>query len=170
MGMDEFSILKEAFIKPKPQPTLGFSLYPKGLPMGAITQVLGLGSTEAMLTLLAENPSLKAAWVEERLSAYPPAFAQHKANLNLLLFVEGGNEFPWALTQLVQSQIFQLVLVASPLKGELTLRRVQLAAERSGCAVVSLCENEGPSWPVRLRLESCGSASLLRPAMKEALG
>jgi hypothetical protein len=106
---------------------------------------------------LAENPGLKAAWVEERLSAYPPAFVQQGGRLELLLFVQGGEHFTWALHELVRSQAFGLVVLASPFKGQesgLELRRLQIAARHGLCAVILAGEIEGPLWPLKLRLET----------------
>ena len=149
--------LETAFAKPKTWGSLAFSLYPEGIPVGSLTQILGPGSTEALLRLFGEHPAAKVAWVEERLTAYPPGFVQGGANLNCLLFVEGGGHFAWALAQLLRSQLFQVVVAASPLKGQgqgLELRRLQLAAEQAGCAMILAAECEGPLWPLRLRLEA----------------
>jgi hypothetical protein len=148
---------------------LGFSLYEPGLPLGAITQVLGAGSTEMLLRLFAEHPGEKMAWVEQRMTAYPPGFVQRGANLSCLLFVEGGEDFTWALVQLLRSQIFKVVVAASPLRGaeaELGLRRLQLAAEQSGSALILAAELEGPAWPIRLKLRA-DEAAVVR---MEALG
>ena len=141
---------------------MAWGLYPEGLPLGAITHIEGQGRTEALLQLLAQHPGMKAAWVEERLSAYPPGFVQRGVNLNLLLFVQGGEQFHWALTQLVRSQVFPLVAVASPLKGELEMKRLQLAAEKSGTVVLALADIEGPAWPIKLWLETSTEGGKLR--------
>ena len=149
--------LEGAFARPASKAELPFSLYPEGLPLGALTQILGPGSTEAILTLFSEQPAHKMAWVEQRLTAYPPGFVQRGANLNCLLFVEGGEHFSWALAQLLRSQLFKVVVAASPLRGdgiELALRRLQLAAEHSGTAMILAAECEGPLWPLRLRLQA----------------
>ncbi len=145
------------FAPPTQARQMGFSLYAPGLPMGALTHLGGEGRTEVVLRLLGEHPGLKAAWVEERLTAYPPGFVQQGADLQCLLFVQGGEHFAWALTQLVRSQIFSLVVVASPIKsGEagLELRRLQLVARQAACAVILAAPYEGPGWPLRLRLEA----------------
>jgi hypothetical protein len=147
----------KAFGLPANPPSLSFSLYGPGLPLGALTQLLGPGSTEAILRLSLEHPKEKFAWVEQRLSAYPPAFVQHGANLNCLLFVESGEYFDWALVQLLRSQIFKVVVAASALKGdeiELKLRRLQLAAKHSQSALIFTCENDGPHWPLKLKLQA----------------
>src|SRR6185369_14059114 len=87
---------------------LPFSLYAPGLPLGSLIQIRGLQRTQVILKLLAEHPSLRAAWVEERLSAYPPAFVQQGGNLACLLFVQGGGQLAWALHELVRSQVFRV--------------------------------------------------------------
>jgi hypothetical protein len=177
--LDAEASLEGLFLAPKPKSSLSFSLYSQGLPKGALTQLLGPGSTEVLLRLFSEHPSKKFAWVEKRLTAFPPGFVERGANLNLLLFVEGGEELPWALTQVLLSRIFEAVVLASPLSGEraeLQLRRLQLAAERSGTALILAAESDGPSWPFKLRLEASQKEGYLslrnfgRQAFLEALG
>jgi hypothetical protein len=149
--------LETAFAPSKSRSSLKFSLYPEGIPLGALTQILGAGSTEAILRLFSEYPEEKMAWVEERFTAYPPGFVQGGANLNGLLFVESGEHFAWALTQILRSQLFKVVVAASALRGdgvELRLKRLQLAAEHSQSALILAAECEGPLWPLRLRLQA----------------
>ena len=135
---------------------LSYSLYPPGLPLGSLVQIQGQGSTEASLGLLREHPQFKAAWLEERLSAYPPAFVQQGVNLSCLLFVEGGARFAWAAAELLRSGVFKLLVVGSAFEaGEnaLNLRRLQLGARASGGLVLLTGGIQGPLWPLRLRLE-----------------
>lgn len=134
---------------------LKFSGYPPGLPLGQLVLLQGTGRTQAVARVLAEHPDKLATWVEERLSAYPPGLAQQGVTLERLLFVESGPQWPWVLAQLLRSQVFGLVVVASALKGpevEAGLRRLQLAAERSQALVLLLAQPEGAAWAVRLRL------------------
>jgi hypothetical protein len=149
--------LEAAFAKPPSQPSLGFSLLPGGLPLGAITHLSGPGRTRASLQFLAEHPEIKAGWVEERLSAYPPGFAQAGVDLEKIFFVQAGAHLNWALSQVLRSGIFQLVVAASPVRGELELRRLQLATEKSGTALLLLAGLEGPAWPVKLWVECEGN-------------
>jgi len=118
-----------------------------------------------MLTVLAEHRGLRAAWVEERITAYPPALERRGVDLRQLLFVEARRDFFWALTQVVRSQLFKVVLVASSLREEgVSLRQLQLASEQAGCAVLLTGDIEGPAWAVRLWLatESGGGGLSLR--------
>lgn len=164
------------FSQPASLGSLSYSLYPPGLPLGALTLLDGQGNIEAALCLLKEHPELKAAWVEERLSAYPPAFVQQGVNLNCLLFVEGGPRFAWAVVELARSQAFKVIVVASPLSvGEkgLELRRLQLAARQSEVVLLLTAPLEGPAWPLRLRLDCSrtqGGLSLRQAGKKAALG
>jgi hypothetical protein len=150
------SVLDPATLAPpRPVARLPFALYPLGLPLGQLVLLQGPGSTRAVAQLLAQHPLQNAAWVEERLSAYPPALAQHGAQLQRLLFVESGAQWPWALAQLLRSQAFKVIVAASALKGteaEAGLRRLQLAAERSQALVLLLAPPQGAAWTVRVRL------------------
>jgi hypothetical protein len=144
--------LQGAFTPAQPRPRLGFSLYAPGLVQGGLTHLDGPARTEAALRLLAEHPDLEAAWVEARLTAYPPGFIQRGVNLACLLFVEGQDQFPWAVNELVRSQVFKVVAVASPLPDAMALRRLQLAAERAACCVLLPVPLPEGAWPVRVRL------------------
>lgn len=165
--------LEGAFVPPLARPRLAFSLYPPGLLRGGLSHLDGPASTEALLRFLSEQPGLQAAWVEARLTAYPPGFVQRGVNLACLLFVEAEEEFPWALTELVRSQVFGVVAVASPLPDAMALRRLQLAAERAACAVLLLASLPESAWPVRARLWCARENGDLKveeagPAMGEA--
>jgi hypothetical protein len=145
-----------ALVQPKARPVLAWPLYAKGLPLGALTQIVapaGGGKAEAVLALAAAHPGLRCAWVEKRLTAYPPGLVQRGLGLDFLLFVEGGEHFIWALTELVRSQCFRLVIVGSPLADELDLRRLQLAAEQAQAAVVLLAAEADWAWPIALHLK-----------------
>jgi hypothetical protein len=124
--------------------------------LGALTQIIapaGGGKTEAVLALLGAHPGMRVAWVEKRLTAYPPGMVQHGARLDLLLFVEGGEHFIWALTELVRSQVFKVLVVASPVTEELDLRRLQLAAEQAQAGVILLAAEPQWAWPIRTHLK-----------------
>ena len=145
-----------AFASLSARPTLAWPLYGPGLALGALTQVvapMGGGKTEAVLGLLAAHPGLRAAWVEKRMTAYPPGMVQHGARLDLLLFVEGGEDFIWALTELVRSQAFKVLIVGSPVSEELDLRRLQLAAEQAQAGVILLAAEPQWAWPIRTHLQ-----------------
>jgi hypothetical protein len=69
------------------------------------------------------------------------------------------------LAQLLRSQVFKVIVVASALKGaevEAGLRRLQLAAERSQSLVLLLAPPQGPAWAVRLRLACHWNDGVLR--------
>lgn len=144
--------LEGAFTPLTPRPRLTFSLYAPGILKGGLSHLDGPARTEAVLTLLTEHKGLEAAWVEARLTAYPPGFVQRGVDLTCLLFIEAQEHFPWALMELVRSQVFGVVAVASPLPDAMSLRRLQLAAERAACAVLLAAPLPEAAWPVRTRL------------------
>jgi hypothetical protein len=160
--LTENPALEGAFITSVARPRLAFSLHPAGLVQGGLTHLDGPARTEAVLRLLSEHPGLQAAWVEARLTAYPPGFVQRGVDLACLLFVEAQDQFPWALIELVRSQVFGVVAVASPLPDAMTLRRLQLAAERAACAVLLAAALPEGAWPVRSRLWCGWEAGELR--------
>jgi hypothetical protein len=137
-----------------PRPRLPFSLYDPGLPLGSLIHLQGPAATEALLRLLANHAGRPAAWVEGRLSAYPPGFAQRGVDLRRLLFVEAREQAAWAATELVRSQAFPLVAVAAPLPDERSLQRLQLAAEQARAVVVLQAALPEGAWAVRTRLHA----------------
>lgn len=147
-----------------------FSLWPKGIPQGVLCEIsspLGHGKTQAVLQFLRENPHLRCAWLEHTFRLFPPALGLHNpAHFTQILFIETGEDFFWAGLQVVQSQIFPLV-VLSPLLSCLTssstsrfvekqLRQFQLLCRRHQCTVILLLDtplNKG-TWPIHLRLQA----------------
>lgn len=163
-----------------------FSSIQGGLPRGALVHVLGTkggGKTELTLKFLAENPEIKVAWIEDKLTAYPVSFEQMGAGLERMLFVRAAgkprsprNEFNmndskssshskssadafWAFSQIVNSQYFDVVVLASEnlRMNEKDLRRWQLMAEQTKSCCLLISENEsltaGRDWAVALKLE-----------------
>jgi hypothetical protein len=135
------------------QEKLPFSLSAQGLPRGALVEITGHGKTEAVALLLAEHSKLRAAWVEQSFSLFPPAFQQRKVNLQNLLFVEGGEECAWAAGALLRSRIFPLLIYSAPYGDERELRRFQLLAEKSATTMLLLGESPQPNaWPIQASL------------------
>jgi hypothetical protein len=147
-----------------PLAPLPFTPLPQGLPRGVLVELTGAGKTTMVLQLLAENPTLKAAWVEERFSLLPSAFPQRQVHLEKIFFVEGGKESAWAAGVILRSQLFPLLVYHAPYAMERELRRFQLLAERSGTTMLLL----GPSplleraWPIRISLATQGRGLHLR--------
>src|SRR4051812_17129647 len=73
------------------EPLIDFSLLQGGFAKGSLVEIAGSpgsGKTEVVLKLLAENPELRVAWVEEGMTVYPCAFPQHHVELKRILFVD----------------------------------------------------------------------------------
>lgn len=136
------------------------SLFRSGeVPVGALSQVTGSKRMSWIVDRLASRSDLSVAWVEKTLSIFPPALAQKQVDLSSVLFVEVGDaiaDWEWALLQLLDSQLFQVVVAtgtheaASPAMLR-TLRRFQVAAEKSRTAAVFLSETPWTAWPIRFR-------------------
>lgn len=150
---------------PSQRETFSFSRFPGGLPRGGLVEISGFGKTESVAAFLAENPQLRAAWVESRFSLLPSALQQRGVDLSKIFFVEGKEQSAWAATLLLRSQIFPAIVYQAPppprpREAEKELRRFQLLAERSATTMFLL--NEEPlqeAWPIRLSL-TCEGARL----------
>lgn len=128
------------------------------VPIGALSQVTGSTRVSWLVERLAEKPELSVAWIEKELSVFPTALAQRGVDLDSVLYVETGNSFAdweWAVLQVLDSQLFQLVVMAfEPVSSSAmmrTLKRFQIAAERARAAAVFLSEKETSAWPIRFR-------------------
>jgi hypothetical protein len=153
--------------------SLSFSLLEEGIPKGALTEISGPGKTEFLVRFLSEHPSLKVAWIEDRISIFPYAIFQRRGQLQRMLFAEAGNNSHWALMQILRSQVFGLIVFSSTtttplcnsedgggigqesyraLFEEKSLRAMQLSAEKSQAAVVFLRDEPGDSWPISLQV------------------
>jgi len=170
-GLTQQQDLEGAFVALAERRRAAFSLWPAGLPLGALTHLDGPAATETALRCVAEQQSLaapqgRAAWVEARISAYPPGLVQRGLDLACLLFVEGEAQYPWAVTELLRSQAFRVVVVASALPDAKSLRRLQLAAEGAGVLALLLAPLPEEAWAVRTRLrcEWLDGAPALRDA------
>lgn len=134
-----------------------FSLLQTGVPRGALMELCGPGKTEVTVQFLAENPSLRVAWVEENLSVNPCAFMQRGVDLNRIFFVDAGVEAEWSALQVLRSQLFEVVVLhitttTAQDSQERVLRRFQLAAEKAGVGVILLAEKPRQAWPISLQL------------------
>jgi hypothetical protein len=136
-----------------PREALDFSLVHEGLPKGAITQVVGSGKTEFVLTLLAEHAETKVAWVEENFSVYPFGFLQRNVQLGRVLFVESGEHTCWSILQILKAQVFSIVVIYSENLGLNELRKIQLAAEKAQAVVLWLTPELKSLWPVSLQIK-----------------
>lgn len=159
--IEELKSLIKAHTPAMQHESLPVSVFPQGIPQAGVTEIsgeLGMGKTEAVLQLLVENPLKKVAWIEDQMTVYPPAFAQRGIQLSRLLFVEGGMDVLWTTLQVLKSGLFEVVVIS--VQGlnfnETDLRRLQLASEKAGSAVILLTERPSPqhlSWPFSLQLE-----------------
>jgi len=135
-----------------------YSRLSSGLPRGVLVELTGPGKTENVAQLLAENPGLRAAWVEQRFSLLPSALLQRRVNLEKIFFVEGGKDSAWAASSILRSQLFPLIIYHAPYGEERELRRFQLLAERSASTMILLRDQplEERAWPIRISLAARG--------------
>lgn len=129
-----------------------------GIPRATLIEVSGApgaGKTEWVLNFLRQNPSLRAAWVEEKMSIYPRSFKQRGVDLDRVLFVESHQETLWTVTQLIRSSLFPIVIVQSNLEQTIPLRRLQLLVKRSRGNIILLKDRpvrEG-GWPISIQVQ-----------------
>lgn len=123
-----------------------------GIPKGAITEISGVGKTEFVVQLLVEHPAERVAWIEKKFSIFPFALRQRHLNLQRILFVESGSETEWVILQILKAQIFKIVIFYVDDFEITSLRRIQLATEKSGVVAIWLTERPHQHWPISLQL------------------
>lgn len=144
-----------------PKQVWSFSLMETGVRRGALTEMIGPGKTECVLQFLREQPELKVAWIEDKLSVNPCGFPQRHVNLDRVLFVESKGEIFWSALTILKSQIFKVVVLTGPRFSEKQLRMLQLASEKSDSAVLMLSKQFHKGWPVSARVEVSRAGSFL---------
>ena len=130
---------------------------PLQIPKAALTEFsssLGAGVTQAVLTFLKEQTG-RVAWIEPHLTLYPPAVAQMKISSSRFFYLEAGAEPVWAALECLRSQLFSFVVLTDVGANEKDLRRLQMAAEKSGCTVLLIHHGEvnRTSWPLSQHIQ-----------------
>jgi hypothetical protein len=159
--------MDRANLRARAREGIPFTFFPDGgLPRAALTEISGAhgsGKTALVLRFLAENPALRTAWVEDRLTAFPTAFPLQGVGLERVLFADAGKEVLWTALQALRSQLFEVVVVSGAF-SVIELRRLQLGAEQAHATVLLLAEEptrEG-TWPILLQLEVRGRPAAVR--------
>jgi hypothetical protein len=133
------------------------------IPRGSLVELLGKGSREWLFQLFVTHAETRIAWLEPKLSLFPPAVAQRGVDLSRMLFLETEKEWNWALLQTLRSKLFHFAVTPVdivPKKGsDVFLRKIQIQAERAGTTLFFLSEVGTPFFGIthRIRIDSEGS-------------
>lgn len=137
-------------------PKQSFSLFHSGFPKGRLIEISGTGKTEFISTFIKENSEgeekNRTAWIENKLTVNPFGLWQRGIKLDQILFVE-TKEVEWATQQILQSQLFKIVVLSQIKFDEKDLRRFQLLTEKSEGYLFVLSEELHKSWVPSLQLE-----------------
>jgi hypothetical protein len=98
-------------------------------------------------------------------SISPFALSQRHLNLQRILFVESGVDTEWAILQTLKAQIFEIVIFYVDNFEVTSLRRIQLAVEKSGVVAIWLTEKPRGYWPISLQLGMRKKESGLEPCI-----
>lgn len=144
-----------------------FSLFPAGIPQGAISEIYGphgSGKTSWVLSFLDEQKSGRIAWIEPDIQVYPYSFLQwpHLA-LNRFLLLRAGKHCLWTARSVLQSRLFRFVVISQldqAQKKELELRRLQIEAKNAGAFVLLISETptrqkQNGHWTISLQVPVC---------------
>lgn len=150
--------LREKFRPQSSREVFSFSRFSEGILRGGLSQFFGSGRLELAAQFLAEHPDQRVAWIESRFELYPWALWQRRVQLKQCTFVETGIHLEWSILQTLKSQAFAILIVDSGTRAGdldlLALKRIQLAAEKSHCAVILLNELQTKMYPISLHFSA----------------
>jgi hypothetical protein len=169
---------------PAGMPT-GFAALDRCLPGGGwparglielLTDHTGIGEVSLLVPALArlcadEREDGWLAWVSPPHQPYAPALATRGIDVRRLLVVRAGPA-EWAMEQALRSGACSAVLGWAACRGRQSLRRLQLAAERSNCMAVlfrRLQDGDEPS-PAVLRIALRGEPGGLEARILKSRG
>lgn len=129
---------------------------PLGVPRGALVEVCGPLKTEWVIRFLRNNEKVQTFWMEKEQTILPTAIQQRGVGLERVVFAEVADLYP-ALRRVVQSQLFEIVVVPSAFEELRVLKALQLLAEKAHTTVFLLGKKFQPAWPISVQFEVGGS-------------
>ncbi len=133
-------------------PRLYSSSYVDGFPAGKLIDVSGSARYEFLCQVLMENAQHRIAWIESDMVTNPYALWQRGVNLQKLTFIE-TKDLSWTVTQVLQSQVFPLVVICDGQFDEKSMRRFQLFAEKYPGHIFFLNDEEKQNGIAALHLQ-----------------
>lgn len=143
-----------------PQPGWEMPKTDISLPRGSLVELLGSGSREWLFEVFTAHSESRIAWIEPKLSLFPPAVAQRGIALSRFLFLETEKEWKWALFQVLRSKLFHFAVtpidVVPARNADVFLRKLQIQAERAGTTLFFLSKKETPLFGIthRIRIDA----------------
>lgn len=133
------------------------------LPEGSLIEISGPEARLQAARILAANRGIAAAWIEHNLEALPDDVFRFRMNYDKVLFVNGRRDSTWAVSSMVSSGDFPVVVYCAPYENEKFLRRLRRQAKDSGTTVLLLREEPCFSWTIRVQLRALnGRLDVLR--------
>jgi hypothetical protein len=133
------------------------------LPVGSLVEISGPEAHIQAARILAKNPSLPAAWIEQNLELLPEEIFGIPMDFKKTLFVNGRRDSYWAASSLITSGLFPLLVFHAPYENERLLRRLRRQAIASRATVLLLRDAPCFSWTIRVQLRALqGGLEVLR--------
>jgi len=132
-------------------PRLGFSGFRQGFPIGRLSEVSGQGKTEFISKFILEQKAGRVAWIEPHFTLNPFGLWQRGLKLKQFYFFL-ISEVCWLVPQILQSQLFNIVVIAHRQFEQNDLRRFQLMLEKSETIMIMLTEELHNSWVPALQI------------------
>jgi hypothetical protein len=124
------------------------------LPEGSLIEISGPDARLQAARILAENRELPAAWIEQNLEALPDELLRTRMDFKKTLFINGRRDSTWAVSSVLSSRCFPIVVYYAPYENEKFLRRLRRQARESGASVLLLRDEPCFSWTIRVHLRA----------------
>ena len=124
------------------------------LPEGSLIEISGPDARLQAARILAENRHLPAAWIEQNLEALPEDLHRTRMDFKKVLFINGRRDSTWAVSSILNSRCFPIVVYCAPYENEKFLRRLRRQAKQTGASVLLLRDEPCFSWTIRVHLRA----------------
>ena len=122
-------------------------------PIGVV-EISGPERFEGAARFLEENPWFHAAWVEKDLSTLPDSVTARDLDLRKILFIDGGKDASWAVSSMLKSGEFPIVVYHAPYGEVKELRRFRRQALQAKATLILIREEPCVAWPISLHIRA----------------
>ena len=129
------------------------------LPQGALVEWCGDAAESALCHFFRRFPETQLAWMQRKITVYPPALPERGVALKRVFFleVEASSDWAWSLQQCLRSGLFQFVVAYTEdlpeKRQDLFLRKCQLLGERSRTTTCLVSRKPISTYRIRHRID-----------------
>lgn len=156
MSRTSFAVLKEkigAIEGDKAFDYFRSSSIPRGVPKGAIIELMGTAKTEWLAHFFSENAEVRTFWIEDKLTLLPTALSQRGVNLANVCIAHAPENLFKAVRVALRSQVFHCLVLPFVFEEERELKALQLLTEKANATAFVLSQTRSSFWPITAQFE-----------------